>query len=97
MPLIAELIRQLDQLPGAETVVKVFQLNNSDATALSQALTTLFSSQTQGGGGQGGANLSLAALSFGCPNIEVFTQQLFCNQACLFFTLIASAGRNNAG
>jgi general secretion pathway protein D len=63
MPLIAELIRQLDQLPGAETVVKVFQLNNSDATALSQALTTLFSSQTQGGGGQGGANLSLAPLS----------------------------------
>lgn len=62
MPLIAELIRQLDQLPGAETVVKVFQLENSDASALTQNLTDLFAGQQQGGG-QGGANLSLAPLS----------------------------------
>lgn len=62
MPLISELIRQLDQLPGAETVVKVFQLENSDATALSQNLNDLFSNQQQGGQ-QGGANLSLAPLS----------------------------------
>jgi type II secretory pathway component GspD/PulD (secretin) len=60
MPLISELIRQLDQLPGAETVVKVFQLENSDAGTLTQALTDLFSNQQQGGGG---ANLSLAPLS----------------------------------
>lgn len=63
MPLISELIRQLDQLPGAETVVKVFQLENSDATALAQNLNDLFSSQQQGQGGQGGVNLSLAPLS----------------------------------
>ncbi len=65
MPLIAELIRQLDQLPGAESVVKVFQLENSDASALSTALTSLFASQQQqggggGGGGGGGLPLNLA-------------------------------------
>lgn len=49
MPLIAELIRQLDTLPGAETVVKVFQLENSDAAALSQALTDLFAAQPTAG------------------------------------------------
>lgn len=63
MPLIAELIRQLDQLPGAESVVKVFQLENSDASALSTALTSLFASQQQqggAGGGGGGFPLNLA-------------------------------------
>ena len=51
MPLIAELIRQLDTLPGAETVIKVFQLENGDATSITQALTDLFTAQAQGGGG----------------------------------------------
>lgn len=59
MPLIAELIKQLDQLPGAEAVVKVFQLENSDAGSITLALQQLFSGQQQQGGGFGGAQNAL--------------------------------------
>lgn len=60
MPLIAELIRQLDQVPGAESVLKVFQLENSDAAAVTTALNNLFAaSQQQGGGGGAGGNTGL--------------------------------------
>ncbi|MEM9588149.1 MAG: secretin N-terminal domain-containing protein, partial [Planctomycetota bacterium] len=44
MPLIAELVRQLDRAPGLDTFVKVFTLENSDATTLAQSLETLFGS-----------------------------------------------------
>lgn len=58
MSLIAELIRQLDQVPGVESVVKVFTVENGDALKLTTSLQTLFAPATgQGGaaGGQGGA------------------------------------------
>ncbi|WP_315853489.1 secretin N-terminal domain-containing protein [Neorhodopirellula pilleata] len=42
MPLIAELIRQLDQSPGIDSLVKVFTVENGDATQLTTALQNLF-------------------------------------------------------
>ncbi|TWU07636.1 secretin N-terminal domain-containing protein [Stieleria varia] len=42
MPLIAELIRQLDKAPGIDSLVKVFTIENGDAAQLTQALQTLF-------------------------------------------------------
>ncbi|WP_417732485.1 secretin N-terminal domain-containing protein [Rosistilla oblonga] len=47
MPLIGELITQLDQLPGAESVVKVFTIVNGDATQLTTSLQELFSAEGQ--------------------------------------------------
>jgi type II secretory pathway component GspD/PulD (secretin) len=55
MELVGELIRQLDQVPGVETVVKVFTVENGDATQLTTALNNLFGATTQQGGGGGGA------------------------------------------
>lgn len=57
MSLVGELIRQLDQVPGVEASVKVFTIENGDASRLVTALQQLFSSTTQGqtGGGFGGA------------------------------------------
>ncbi len=55
MPLIAELIRQLDQVPGAESVVKVFTIENGDALKLTTSLQTLFAPASGGGGTQVGA------------------------------------------
>lgn len=55
MPLIAELIRQLDQPPGAESIIKVFTIENGDATSLAQALQELFGlAVTAGQGTTGG-------------------------------------------
>ena len=42
MPLVAELIRQLDQTSGVESLVKVFTVQNGDAAQLTTALQTLF-------------------------------------------------------
>ncbi len=53
MDLIAELIRQLDRIPDAETQIKVFQILYGDASQLLTMLQTLFG-QAQGGGGAGG-------------------------------------------
>ena len=53
MPLIAELIRQLDRLPDAETQIKVFKILNGDASLLFTMLQTLFGGGT-GQGAQGG-------------------------------------------
>jgi type II secretory pathway component GspD/PulD (secretin) len=55
MELVGELIRQLDQVPGVETVVKVFTVENGDATQLTTALNNLFGAAAQQGGGGGGA------------------------------------------
>lgn len=49
MPLIEELITQLDQLPNAEAQIKVFALKNADSTSLTTMLQTLFGQQTTGG------------------------------------------------
>lgn len=54
MELVGELIRQLDQVPGVETVVKVFTVENGDATQLTTALNNLFGATSQQGGGGGG-------------------------------------------
>jgi type II secretory pathway component GspD/PulD (secretin) len=45
MELIAKLIEQLDQIPGAESQVKVFTVVNGDAQALVQMLVALFGQQ----------------------------------------------------
>lgn len=42
MDLISKLIEELDQLPSAEARIKVFQLENGDATSLAQTLQGLF-------------------------------------------------------
>jgi type II secretion system protein D len=52
MELMAELINQLDSLPGAEAQVKVFTIINGDATQLATMLQTLFGLQTGGQAGQ---------------------------------------------
>ena len=44
MPLIAELIAQLDRAPGVESMVKVFTIEYGDAQALLTSLETLFGS-----------------------------------------------------
>ena len=49
MPLIEELIKQLDKLPNAEAQIKVFQLKNGDSTSLTLMLQTLFGQSTTGG------------------------------------------------
>lgn len=56
MPLVAELVRQLDRIPDAETQLKVFTIVNSDATTLLTTLNELFGGAAQQGGGnaQGG-------------------------------------------
>jgi type II secretion system protein D len=52
MDLMAELIRQLDNLPPASAEIKVFPIVNGDATTLTEMLQTLFGQQ-QGAGAQG--------------------------------------------
>ncbi|MEX2174382.1 MAG: secretin N-terminal domain-containing protein [Pirellulaceae bacterium] len=54
MDLMGELIRQLDELPASEALIKVFTIVNGDATALAETLQELFGTQAAGGGGQGG-------------------------------------------
>lgn len=60
MELIAELIRQLDQPPEAETMVKVFQIENGDATTTAQILQLLFGQQVTAGQGSLGTTLGQA-------------------------------------
>ncbi len=49
MDLIAELIRQLDVLPDAETQLKVFHMLHGDATEMLTMLQSLFGQSTTGG------------------------------------------------
>ena len=57
MPLIAELIRQLDKAPGIDSLVKVFTIENGDAAQLTTSLETLFGSDAATSGTSvGGAN-----------------------------------------
>ncbi|WP_436716423.1 secretin N-terminal domain-containing protein [Roseiconus lacunae] len=59
MPLIAELIRQLDRAPGIDSLVKVFTVENGDASQLTAALEQLFGSDASNTGtGVGAANLA---------------------------------------
>lgn len=63
IPLIEELIRQLDQPPGAESLVKVFTVENGDAVRLTEALQNLFGTAGATGGGAGVGTQNLAGLS----------------------------------
>ena len=57
MPLIAELIRQLDKAPGIDSLVKVFTIENGDAAQLTASLETLFGADAATSGTAiGGAN-----------------------------------------
>ncbi|WP_153555232.1 secretin N-terminal domain-containing protein [Roseimaritima sediminicola] len=56
LPLIEEMVRQLDQTPGTESLVKVFTLENGDAQQLTAALQQLFGTEATTGG-VGAANL----------------------------------------
>lgn len=62
MPLITELVRQLDQPPGAESLVKVFTIENGDALQLTTALTDLFGDDAAANGTSIGAG-NLAGLA----------------------------------
>ena len=51
MDLITAIIKQIDQLPAAESQVKVFKIVNGDANALYTMLQTLFQTTTGGAAG----------------------------------------------
>ena len=55
MPLMAELIRQLDAPPGGEAQVKVYRIINGDATQLATMLQNIFGAATAQAGGAFGA------------------------------------------
>ncbi len=58
MPLIGELIRQLDKAPGIDSLVKVFTIENGDAVQLTTALQALFGEDAgTAGTSVGAANL----------------------------------------
>jgi type II secretion system protein D len=71
MSLVGELIRQLDQVPGVESVVKVFTIDNGDALKLTTSLQELFAQTGQqgGGGAQGGATINLSPASAGSSSL----------------------------
>jgi len=68
MPLIEELINQLDQLPNAESQIKVFQVENGDAINLTQLLQELFGLQVTAGS-NASSNAFNSALSGGAGGI----------------------------
>ncbi len=70
MALIAKLIDELDRLPSAEAKIKVYPIENGDATQLSQTLQQLYglqvtAGQSTNGGLFGLGNLNQAALTAG--------------------------------
>jgi len=72
MPLVEELIKQLDRLPNAETVIKVFQIFNGDAEQLLGMLEQIFGvAQNQNVGANNTGNLKpqpvAAAIRSGHP------------------------------
>ena len=77
MSLIAELIRQLDQVPGVESLVKVFTIENGDALKLSTSLQELFAQATGQGAAQGniGQLAPATASSSSLVNLRFSTDQ----------------------
>jgi len=59
MPLLASLIKQLDQAPDAAIELKIFPVENGDAVSLREMLSELFRS---GDGGQGTGNAAITGL-----------------------------------
>ena len=49
MPLVTELVKQLDRLPNAETMLKVFHIVNGDAEQLLTMLESIFGADDQAG------------------------------------------------
>jgi type II secretory pathway component GspD/PulD (secretin) len=70
MPLIEALIKQLDQLPSAESQIKVFTLVNGDASNLTTVLTNLFATSSTAGGGFGGGGAQTSQIATVRPGIE---------------------------
>ncbi len=70
MPVIAALIAQLDQLPSAESQIKVFTLVNADAYTLTTMLTNLFASTSSGTGGFGTTGSNSSQIATVRPGIE---------------------------
>ena len=68
MPLIARLIEQLDAMPAAESQIKVFQIENGDATNLTMMLQQLFGLQVTVG--QIGAFSQTVGRTFGQPQLN---------------------------
>lgn len=67
MDLIGAIIDQLDQIPAAESQIKVFTVVNGDAQLMTQMLQSLFGQQQAAGGGGlfgGGGGAAQAAASF---------------------------------
>lgn len=62
MPLIAELVRQLDKAPGIDSLVKVFTIQNGDASQLVTELQNLF-----------GENAGTNGTSIGAGNLPAST------------------------
>ncbi len=54
MALIEALVKELDGVAAAKSYVNIFQLKKADATAVTNLLLQLFSTNTTGGGGLGG-------------------------------------------
>ena len=55
IPLVVELVKQLDRIPDAESQIKVFELVYSDAQTIFDMLDSLFNSQNQNAGAGAGA------------------------------------------
>ncbi len=68
MPLIARLIEQLDAMPAAESQIKVFPIENGDATNLATMLQQLFGLQVTVG--QIGAFSQTVGRTFGQPQLS---------------------------
>jgi type II secretion system protein D len=65
MSLLAALVEQLDQPSDVAAQLKVFTIQNGDATALAQMLSALFGAGNSGSGDQGGGNQAGAPGVFG--------------------------------
>ena len=65
IPLIVELVNQLDRLPDAESQIKVFSLTHSDAQTIFDMLNTLFAANAQNAGPQAGGGASNLPLQTG--------------------------------
>ena len=65
IPLIVELVNQLDRLPDAESQIKVFGLTHSDAQTIFDMLNTLFAANAQNAGPQAGGGASNLPLQTG--------------------------------
>ncbi len=71
LPLIEALIRQLDRPAAAESVVKVFSLENSDATSVVELLDSLFTTEDQANEDGGVLGIQLAGTGEGSSLIPL--------------------------